>query len=410
MSPRMLLSALALLVTLLVAHSAQAIALERCVVADPQDPTLNVREKPRGDLVGRLKNGRAVYVLNEHEVDYGPGWQDGEVNYDPDYRTWSHVAVETGGTLKPIGWVYHRHLDCPSPDIEPGAYPLMFGPEFDSDAYAHRRDGFADSGKYPNRCYYYGDGGNNVSVSDAVLASFEERGFSLASLCLGLISYGVLFDPETGKRLPSYMHANLANIAKLEECEKTAAGRAWESEECIILIEPGGDVASDIFLFDLPDCFKGGLPYSDCVMNYDMETGRKTSKAERQFLKWQGEQIEIMMNEAIAQRVTCKMGDCCTRELDRQWCLDGYSVAETLLEVKSSASPLAQQLDGLTLRTGITVYDISPVFPRGFGYAIGPDGAAGPSANLQSAKLALAQKDRATRAEIEALEDVPAAP
>src|ERR1700744_1336912 len=39
-----------------------------------------------------------------------------------------------------------------------------------------------------NKCYYYGDGGYTISLSDEFLARFLRQGFTLQSACLGLIS------------------------------------------------------------------------------------------------------------------------------------------------------------------------------------------------------------------------------
>ena len=53
---------------------------------------------------------------------------------------------------------------------------------------------------YPHKCYSYGDGSTPISISDALLARYKARGFTLESLCLGLISEA-RFDPESGKAL-----------------------------------------------------------------------------------------------------------------------------------------------------------------------------------------------------------------
>ena len=55
-----------------------------------------------------------------------------------------------------------------------------------------------------HRCYAYGDGGYMISINDAFLKNYTDRGFSLNSMCMGLMS-GIRFDPETGDHLPTYI-------------------------------------------------------------------------------------------------------------------------------------------------------------------------------------------------------------
>ena len=63
-----------------------------------------------------------------------------------------------------------------------------------------------------HQCYYYGAGGQLIRVSHERLVRYRNKGFTLDSLCLGLMS-STLFDPETGKRLPTYIVAKAESMA-----------------------------------------------------------------------------------------------------------------------------------------------------------------------------------------------------
>ena len=229
-----------------VANAAGASIGASCLVNDPTGTPLNVRASPQSTIVDTLPNGKRVSIQ--------------EIKRDNQAKTWARISRGAGGSL---GWVFLDYLQCesdarrarsPSSAI---SYPVVFNKaqdlrrlgvvlkdySTDSEAVQH----------YPNRCYYYGDGGYSLSVSDEFLAKFKTRGFSRRSLCMALVSQ-TRFDPETGRRLPTYIMGNI-------EALQRNRGR------------PGaGDVSEELPL-DVPNCFKRGLPYSDCEMNYDPRTG-----------------------------------------------------------------------------------------------------------------------------------------
>ena len=62
-----------------------------------------------------------------------------------------------------------------------------------------------------NKCYAYGEGSYRLSVSDERLAAAKAKGFSLESLCMGLVSEA-RFNPETGKRLPTYIYFDATGL------------------------------------------------------------------------------------------------------------------------------------------------------------------------------------------------------
>ena len=68
---------------------------QRCIVADPADTTLNVRQSPNGPVIGRLSNGEPVVLIQ----------QSGD---------WQEIGDNREGKLRKLGWVWSRHLDCSS--------------------------------------------------------------------------------------------------------------------------------------------------------------------------------------------------------------------------------------------------------------------------------------------------------
>jgi uncharacterized protein YgiM (DUF1202 family) len=76
-----------------VSFTAQA---EVCAVTDPTGTPLNVRSVPQGYVVGKLKNGTKVTVL-----DYAS---------DKNGKSWAFVANARTGIA--IGWIYREFISC----------------------------------------------------------------------------------------------------------------------------------------------------------------------------------------------------------------------------------------------------------------------------------------------------------
>src|SRR5262249_50840496 len=49
-------------------------ANEYCHIADPRDPTLNLRKSPAGDVIGELPNELVVGVSNREQDSSGKAW------------------------------------------------------------------------------------------------------------------------------------------------------------------------------------------------------------------------------------------------------------------------------------------------------------------------------------------------
>ncbi len=76
-----------------VSFTAQA---EVCAVTDPTGTPLKVRTEPYGKVVGKLKNGTKVTVLDYAEDKNGKSW----------------VFVANAKTGLAIGWIYREFISC----------------------------------------------------------------------------------------------------------------------------------------------------------------------------------------------------------------------------------------------------------------------------------------------------------
>jgi len=69
-----------------------------CIVADPLDPTLNVRSSPNGTVINRLRNGRKINVTR--------------IKKDLKGRPWGYAVGDYKGRFRQWGWVFMRNIDC----------------------------------------------------------------------------------------------------------------------------------------------------------------------------------------------------------------------------------------------------------------------------------------------------------
>ena len=124
------------------------------------------------------------------------------------------------------------------------AYPVIF-----SDAASQRelgvynaRFGPADGGSpLSNKCFYYGVHSQMLSLSDEFVAPYLARGFSVRTLCLAMVS-GMTHHPETGARLATIIAADVT--------------------------DPASPNVSDQIMVEVPDCFRRGLPLTDCAIRF----------------------------------------------------------------------------------------------------------------------------------------------
>jgi hypothetical protein len=249
---------------------------------------------------------------------------------------------------------------------------------------------------FKNRCYFYGDGGYTMSVSDEFLDRHKARGFSLNSLCLAFVS-GIRFDPETGTRLPTYIYGDFVALKK--------AGK---------YPEPG--IVTDELPLAVPDCFKAGTPYSDCRMTFDPRTGKKHKDATVAFYGALGQQIEADFKKQKASgnwKIPCDPAGRETR--------GGEALLSCYTEIEASEgvagtlardywyNPAISQGDTQLPRyTSVghenwqhqSFADVSPKLPKGFGYALYADGGAGSDPEAETLESVQAGSSYATSAEI----------
>lgn len=156
-----------------------------CHIADPHDPTLNVRDSPGGTVINRLVNGRMVRV--------------DEVKADNRDRHWALVSGSFNGEWRQWGWVFRSSLRC----VDTNSFPRE-----EISVKALRSVGLLPQGafsykQFPIACDIVPNGWG-VSISNELYSYYKGRGFTEKAVCLGLGTDGVNFDPATGKRLPIY--------------------------------------------------------------------------------------------------------------------------------------------------------------------------------------------------------------
>ena len=235
---------------------------------------------------------------------------------------------------------------------------------------------------FPNRCYNYGRGHTVflMSFSDAFFERWRKQGFSKESLCLALVSLA-RFDPETGKRLPTFVlrdDEGLAEVMKLPEL----AGRKLSQAELDEVRETFGLVTDELPLA-VPPCFRNGTPYLDCNWRFGLTTGvpvrPQTAARWREF------------GTAWDRRITAalKRGKVATRapegkapELVAAGYLDiaGYWAMQPIYEGEPEGDQLTEAMWREWSQLTWTV--VSPNLPRGYGYALNATGDRGPAISI----------------------------
>jgi hypothetical protein len=247
---------------------------------------------------------------------------------------------------------------------------------------------------FPNKCYYYGDGGISLSVSDDLLARYKAKGFTLHSLCLGLVSEA-RFNPETGKRLPTYVLVDRKALKSALNGRDPKRLTERQLAECCS--EPG--TTSEEQPLVLPACFKNGTPYRDCDWRYGVKTGVKVRDVTRENFRKLGAEIERIMAVAIAGKLVCnpEANKPCTAEQWRDKSADMGNSADFLAPegndmiflLNGEKRPDLKISPSLTAISKASFFDVSKAFPAGYGYALNAVGDAGPGVSTSSIKAAL---------------------
>lgn len=357
----------------------QATDLNKCIVSDPTGTPLNVRSFPQGEIINRLKNGREVYIQSEDSDSNGKNWASVSGYYKGNWRDW--------------GWVFRPYLNCSnkSLDISAGESTGDLTSAIVFDRGVGMRElgialpvhGNSQVRAFPNRCYYYGDGGYNISISDEFLDRYLKQGFSLNSLCLGLQST-MKFHPETGERLPTYIVADLDALRR-------------NQVDCCLL--------TDELPLEIPQCFSRGLPLRDCTMKFNMDTGQKLNLVQRKKIKASSMAVHAAVNSRLSRG---QFSGKCSCEDEQEY--NDQCRAETH---SSCSGPyihgnLAVELNFITTAEFgyVSFIDVSGSFPLGYGYALTADGAAAPSASVESEKIAMASKNHSNKAKLRALKEL----
>jgi hypothetical protein len=248
-----------------------------------------------------------------------------------------------------------------------------------------------------NQCYAYGEGGLSLSVSDALLARYKAKGFTLNSLCMGLVSEA-RFDPETGRRLPTYLLVDRVALKASLKGRDPKTLSAKQLAECCS--EPG--TSTEELPLVIPLCFKNGTPYSDCDWQYGIKTGVKVRDSTRAQFRRLGQEIERIMAVVIRDKLVCAsgMGPACVAErwsdIPRAVGEDAFGgdalapetyAMQTIIDGQTRAD-LKMDPNLVKLSKAMFV-DISKTLPKGFGYALHADGAAGPSVTATAIRAAL---------------------
>ena len=286
---------------------------------------------------------------------------------------------------------------------QPASSPINFPVVFTS-ADQLRQFGLAVINEYQyhprldHQCYWYND---LISVAHERLLRYRDMGFTLNSLCLGLISE-TRFNPETGQRLPTYIAINQKMFDERRKQYPNLTPESFMSLEHPI---------------ELPKCFSRALPYSDCAFNFDRLTGKPLSNAKKEEIKVLGETVNRVMQDAIERRLLCGWPFCRERwtidppdrdnrvlgSLDAEHaCFDlGYlpRFFETTLKPKGINTPAEKQLWEL----GLTCFDVSINLPAGFGYTTDADGMRGPSISPELVKMVSEPQRRVDQIDVEAL-------
>jgi hypothetical protein len=281
----------------------------------------------------------------------------------------------------------------------PIKYPIVFDQserlaEAGIKAGFNSRQGFKH---FANTCYYYGEGGLSLSVSDAMLARYKSKGFTLNSLCMGLLSEA-RFDPETGKRLPTYLLVD--RVALNASLNGRNPKKMTPKQLAACCSDPG--TTTEELPFAVPACFKNGTPYTDCDWRYGIKSGVKVRDSTRENFRRLGAEIDRVMAAVIRDKLVCvpQMGADCVSERwsdlprkegeaefgDGQLAPEHYAM-QTILNGETRAD---LKIDTTLVNLSKAMFvDISKTFPKGYGYALHADGAAGPSVTVTNIKAAL---------------------
>jgi hypothetical protein len=276
----MLKNAIVFLLFLIVCSGANAQTMD-CVVQDP-NPPLNVRDESdnyhKGSIIGTVNNGTRVFPV--------PSAFSGL------HERWILTYEVVDGAAKKLGYVFRDFLVCNERD-KTGRYPILIESASKGSADL-RMFGIDHSNYFPNQCFYYGDGGYTLSISNDFKARYDRMGMPFENLCFVLRTGLMRYDPESGKRLPTYMVGKIDLVARLFRKPEAQDDQPHSDEETL----NSGDVSEELPL-EVPKCFAGAkhtdrsaLDVSSCSFRYHPWSGKLLNPDEAKVFASAGFYIE----------------------------------------------------------------------------------------------------------------------
>jgi hypothetical protein len=274
---------------------------------------------------------------------------------------------------------------------------------------------------FPHKCYDLNGssvGYRPISMSNALLAKYSARGFTRETLCIALVSQA-RFDPETGKRMPTYIFRDDADIDQALDADEDQMSNdpdlipsVFASKEAVLDAvaafkrrdyEKLNTKQTEAFVRNYnamteeqplaaPACFKNGTPYLDCNWRFDMRTGKPLGDAETGRIKEFGQAIDQQMQDAIKSGKPFGFegdGGDSDGYLARRGSMD--SLGRGLYSGQPKSLWVSKQ--ALDNDKALTWFDIGPRLPRGYAYAFFAQQPADPAFSME----ALEPKRESTR-------------
>jgi len=268
---------------------------------------------------------------------------------------------------------------------------------------------------FPDKCYDLNGssvGYRPITISNALLAKYRARGFTRETLCIALVSQA-RFDPETGKRLPTYVFRDDADIDQALDADSDQMSNdpdlvpgTFKSKQAVLdaiatfkrrdterltqkqieALVRNYNAMTEEQPLAVPNCFKNGTPYLDCSWRFGLRTGKAFNDAGTRRIKDLGLAIDRQMKDAIASGRPIGFARSGADESDS----DGYLVRRGRMDRLSDGAydgqPESLRVPQALLdqNTDLTWYDISSVLPRGYAYAFFAQQPADPAFSLEA--------------------------
>ena len=271
---------------------------------------------------------------------------------------------------------------------------------------------------FPNKCYDLNGssvGYRPITISNALLTKYRAKGFTRETLCIALVSQA-RFDPETGKRLPTYIFRDDADIDQALDADVDTLSedpdlipKVFASKQAVLdavaafkrrdyeklntaqteALVRNYNAMTEEQPLAVPSCFKNGTPYLDCNWRFGMRKGKQFSPSESQYIRDLGVAIDRQMKDAIAsgKPIGFARGSEDGGDADDS---NGYLVRrgriDSLRDGAYDGQPENLRVPQALLDkdTDLTWYDVSRALPRGYAYAFFAQQPADPAFSLEA--------------------------